>query len=106
MAKSFGTHRISSLEGRFDLAEFERLVALGDCVESERMDWVSDAMQRENGRREMSTREENSPRATADVQPVHDARALTEGGNRAHICYDGKVYTLSITRSGKLILTK
>jgi hemin uptake protein HemP len=94
------------MEGRLDLAEFERLVALGDCVESERMDWVRDAMQRDNGPREMNTSEENRPQTTPDAQPVHDAIALTEGGNRAHILYDGKVYTLSITRSGKLILTK
>lgn len=39
-------------------------------------------------------------------QPVHDARSLTEGGTTAHILLDGQVYTLRITRAGKLILTK
>lgn len=39
-------------------------------------------------------------------KPLHDARALTSGGQKAHIFLDGQVYTLSITRAGKLILTK
>jgi hemin uptake protein HemP len=38
--------------------------------------------------------------------PQHDALALTQGGNQALIELDGKVYTLRITRAGKLILTK
>ena len=36
----------------------------------------------------------------------HDARELTAGGATANIVLDGKVYTLRITRAGKLILTK
>lgn len=44
----------------------------------------------------------------APAAPVafHDARALTGGSATAHITLDGKVYTLRITRAGKLILTK
>jgi len=38
--------------------------------------------------------------------PVHDARALTRDGATAAILLDGQAYTLRITRSGKLILTK
>ncbi|MGJ8586143.1 MAG: hemin uptake protein HemP [Marinosulfonomonas sp.] len=38
--------------------------------------------------------------------PTHDARELTRGGDQAQIVYDDKVYTLRITRAGKLILTK
>ncbi|MHC0052716.1 hemin uptake protein HemP [Actibacterium sp. D379-3] len=38
--------------------------------------------------------------------PVHDARALTGGSGQAHITLDGQIYTLRITRAGKLILTK
>jgi hemin uptake protein HemP len=38
--------------------------------------------------------------------PVHDARDLTAGTDRARIVLDGKVYDLRITRAGKLILTK
>ncbi|MGY6635006.1 MAG: hemin uptake protein HemP [Alkalilacustris sp.] len=38
--------------------------------------------------------------------PLHDARALTQGGLQARIGLDGQVYALRITRQGKLILTK
>lgn len=38
--------------------------------------------------------------------PAHDARNLTQGGNLAQIGLDGQIYTLRITRQGKLILTK
>ncbi|WP_244961236.1 hemin uptake protein HemP [Paracoccus sanguinis] len=38
--------------------------------------------------------------------PLHDATALTEGGHLAQIALDGQIYTLRITRAGKLILTK
>ena len=38
--------------------------------------------------------------------PLHDARGLTGGGTQACILLDGQVYTLRITRQGKLILTK
>lgn len=40
------------------------------------------------------------------AEKIVDARALTEGGSTAQITLDGKVYTLRITRAGKLILTK
>ncbi len=40
------------------------------------------------------------------VLPAHEAEALTGGGNTAHILLNGQVYTLRITRAGKLILTK
>lgn len=38
--------------------------------------------------------------------PRHDAHALTAGGRQASIVLDDKVYSLRITRAGKLILTK
>ncbi|MEM9197769.1 MAG: hemin uptake protein HemP [Pseudomonadota bacterium] len=38
--------------------------------------------------------------------PSHDAEQLTDGGKTAHIVLDRTVYTLRITRLGKLILTK
>ncbi len=38
--------------------------------------------------------------------PVHAAQSLTEGGPTAHILLEGQLYTLRITRGGKLILTK
>lgn len=36
----------------------------------------------------------------------HDARDLTAGDSTAQIVLDEQVYTLRITRAGKLILTK
>lgn len=38
--------------------------------------------------------------------PIHDARLLTGTAGSARIVLDGAVYTLRITRQGKLILTK
>nr|WP_240516885.1 hemin uptake protein HemP [Marivivens niveibacter] len=38
--------------------------------------------------------------------PCHDAQTLTKGGQTANIVLNGQVYTLRITRAGKLILTK
>lgn len=41
-----------------------------------------------------------------DSTPLHDATRLTEGGNLARVNLNGQVYSLRITRQGKLILTK
>ncbi|MCU0900486.1 MAG: hemin uptake protein HemP [Cypionkella sp.] len=41
-----------------------------------------------------------------DAVPLHDALALTEGGREARIVLNGMIYSLRITRQGKLILTK
>jgi hemin uptake protein HemP len=41
-----------------------------------------------------------------DSTPQHDAIHLTQGGNLARIILNGQVYSLRITRQGKLILTK
>lgn len=41
-----------------------------------------------------------------DQIPVHDANELTNGGYLANIRLQDQVYTLRITRAGKLILTK
>ncbi|MEX0365985.1 MAG: hemin uptake protein HemP [Ruegeria sp.] len=38
--------------------------------------------------------------------PSHKAEELTNGGNLAHIELGDQLYTLRITRAGKLILTK
>ncbi len=42
----------------------------------------------------------------ANSVPDYQARDLTKGGQTAQIVLDDKVYTLRITRAGKLILTK
>jgi hemin uptake protein HemP len=39
-------------------------------------------------------------------RPCTRRRVLTEGGSLARIVLDEQVYTLRITRQGKLILTK
>ena len=44
--------------------------------------------------------------AQPDPAPQHDARILTGGGTQARIVLDRQIYTLHITRQGKLILTK
>lgn len=38
--------------------------------------------------------------------PVYDAHDLTKGGDLAQIKLEDQLYTLRITRAGKLILTK
>lgn len=38
--------------------------------------------------------------------PAYDARDLTDAGGMAALVLDGKVYTLRITKQGKLLLTK
>ena len=51
----------------------------------------------------------SEPHLTPDPEAqitLHDARRLTGGGPTAQITLDDKVYTLRITRAGKLILTK
>jgi len=40
------------------------------------------------------------------ARPEYDARALIGDGSTASIVLDGQIYTLRITRAGKLILTK
>jgi hemin uptake protein HemP len=45
------------------------------------------------------------PQAAVAV-PCHDAVTLTAGGALAHIALNGQIYSLRITRAGKLILTK
>ena len=42
----------------------------------------------------------------AEAIPLHNATQLTAGGGQARIALNGQIYTLRITRAGKLILTK
>lgn len=42
----------------------------------------------------------------SSMLPTHKAEELTKGGNLAHIELGDQLYTLRITRAGKLILTK
>jgi len=52
-----------------------------------------------NVAKELSVRPEES-------LPVYDATDLTKGGDLAKIKLQDQLYTLRITRAGKLILTK
>ncbi|XDA98682.1 hemin uptake protein HemP [Sulfitobacter sp. LCG007] len=51
-------------------------------------------------------RENATAQTHQEDTPVFDARHMTGSGGLAHIVLDGQVYTLRITRAGKLILTK
>jgi hemin uptake protein HemP len=42
----------------------------------------------------------------ASITPIYNARILTAGQALAQIVLDDYVYTLRITKAGKLILTK
>lgn len=44
--------------------------------------------------------------AHTQTPPIYNARDLTKEGISAMIVLDGQIYTLRITRAGKLILTK
>ena len=41
-----------------------------------------------------------------DTLPIYEATDLTKGGDLAKIKLEDQLYTLRITRAGKLILTK
>ena len=45
-------------------------------------------------------------RGVIDSLPIYDATDLTKGGVLANIKLKDQLYTLRITRAGKLILTK
>lgn len=42
----------------------------------------------------------------ADTLPIYEATDLTKDGDMARIKLEHQIYTLRITRAGKLILTK
>ena len=41
-----------------------------------------------------------------ETLPIYEAKDLTQGGDLARIKLEDQLYTLRITRAGKLILTK
>ena len=61
---------------------------------------------KDEGETNVPNETETEATGNGDDRPVHDARELTNGGTRAWIRLDDKVYALMITRAGKLILTK
>ena len=48
----------------------------------------------------------NPKKITSGSAPAYDARDLTQEGDQAQIVLGDQIYTLRITRAGKLILTK
>lgn len=54
----------------------------------------------------MTAQQTINPLAFGNALPLHDAQVLTEGGSIALIQLNDQIYTLRITRAGKLILTK
>ncbi|WP_420849004.1 hemin uptake protein HemP [Phaeobacter porticola] len=44
--------------------------------------------------------------AATEVFPTYHAEELARGGTQARILLNGQIYSLRITRAGKLILTK
>lgn len=56
------------------------------------------------------SRRDEWPAQRREAEPArpteHDAEDLTRGGREAFIRFRGQVYTLRITRQGKLLLTK
>lgn len=68
-----------------------------------RIDRMYDTADHRSGKRTLTT---TTKPEMNDTAPTHDARTLTNGADQARIVLDGQVYTLRITRAGKLILTK
>ena len=54
----------------------------------------------------MCIRDRNNSSLNVNSPPEYAARDLTKNGEIAHISLQEKMYTLRITRAGKLILTK
>ncbi|MEM1300027.1 MAG: hemin uptake protein HemP [Pseudomonadota bacterium] len=56
------------------------------------------------------TRIDLTPRTASSDEapkiPVHDAESLLGGGRKAAIVLGDQIYTLQITKQGKLLLTK
>ncbi|MBR9649593.1 hemin uptake protein HemP [Thalassovita aquimarina] len=54
----------------------------------------------------MRLHKDGAEKVALPSHPIHRAEDLTQGGNQALIVLHDQVYSLRITRAGKLILTK
>ena len=52
------------------------------------------------------SQEDIAAAAQPETYPTYHAEDLTHGGVQARILLNGQIYSLRITRAGKLILTK
>ena len=89
-----------------DPDELRAMVGDMDSPDGARVEWARRRLQENGGVRPMNEMTQDMQPAQIMGRPTHDARALTDGGRQAHIQLDDKIYTLCITRAGKLILTK
>ncbi|MGH1414756.1 MAG: hemin uptake protein HemP [Pelagimonas sp.] len=94
-------HSPSWLACRGNLDELRMMVGEMEMPDCGRIEWTMDRKNQQTAsERDLSDLPEPAYR------PIHDALELTQGGRRAQIQLDDKTYTLCITKSGKLILTK
>ncbi len=89
-----------------DPDELRSMVGDMDIPDGARVEWAQDRLRENDKARPMTEMSQDMQPPQIMGRPTHDARVLTEGGRQAHILLDDKVYTLCITRAGKLILTK
>lgn len=69
--------------------------------------WIISTGMTKGSDRQMGMEMNETNRMTVvNTLPVHDATQLTEGGDLALIKLEDQLYTLRITRAGKLLLTK
>lgn len=54
----------------------------------------------------MTAQQMINPMTQGNALPIYDANVLTQDGQMALIQLNDQIYTLRITRAGKLILTK
>ncbi len=90
----------------YDLRRDFDLLQSVSCCDADPIEWILDNL---SNMSDDPKDEDQAPRSgymPVAQNPLYDALHLTEGGNQATIALDDKHYTLRITKSGKLILTK
>jgi hemin uptake protein HemP len=73
----------------------------GECL-----DWLLDRADLEKGAKTMNQQAGPQTAQATEIFPTYHAEDLTRGGVQARILLNGQIYSLRITRAGKLILTK
>lgn len=70
------------------------------------LDWLLDRADLEKGATTMNQQAGPQTAQATEIFPTYHAEDLTRGGIQARILLNGQIYSLRITRAGKLILTK
>ncbi len=73
----------------------------GECL-----DWLLDRADLETRATTMNQQAGPEMTQATEIFPTYHAEDLTRGGVQARILLNGQIYSLRITRAGKLILTK